>query len=33
MKIRASENNITDFVTEITNAFAETARKKDISFR
>ncbi|MEP7375196.1 MAG: substrate-binding domain-containing protein [Chitinophagaceae bacterium] len=33
MKIRASENNITDFVTEITNAFAETARKKTISFR
>jgi signal transduction histidine kinase/DNA-binding response OmpR family regulator len=33
MKIRASQNNITDFVTEITNTFAETARKKNISFR
>lgn len=33
MKIKASENNITDFVTEIANAFAETARKKNISFR
>ena len=33
MKIRASENNITEFVTEITNAFAEIATKKKISFR
>jgi signal transduction histidine kinase/DNA-binding NarL/FixJ family response regulator/ABC-type xylose transport system substrate-binding protein len=33
MKLRASENNITEFVTEITNAFAETATKKKISFR
>lgn len=33
MKIRASENNITEFVTEITNAFAELATKKKISFR
>jgi len=33
MKIRANENNITDFVTDITNAFTETANKKNISFR
>jgi signal transduction histidine kinase/AraC-like DNA-binding protein len=33
MKIRANENNITEFVTEITNAFAEIANKKKISFR
>jgi signal transduction histidine kinase/AraC-like DNA-binding protein/CheY-like chemotaxis protein len=33
MKLRASENNITAFVQEITNAFTETAAKKKISFR
>ena len=33
MKLRASENNITEFVTEITNAFAAIAAKKNISFR
>lgn len=33
MKLNASENNITDFVTEITNAFTEIAGKKKISFR
>jgi DNA-binding response OmpR family regulator/nitrogen-specific signal transduction histidine kinase len=33
MKVRASENNITEFVTEITNAFAETAIRKKISYR
>jgi signal transduction histidine kinase/AraC-like DNA-binding protein/CheY-like chemotaxis protein len=33
MKLRASENNITEFITEITNAFAEIANKKKISFR
>ncbi len=33
MKMRASENNITEFLTEITNAFAEIANKKKISFR
>lgn len=33
MKLRASENNITEFITEITNAFAEIAVKKKISFR
>ncbi len=33
MKLRASENNITEFVTEITNAFKEIAVKKKISFR
>jgi signal transduction histidine kinase/AraC-like DNA-binding protein/CheY-like chemotaxis protein len=33
MKVRASENNISEFVTEITNAFAETAIKKKISYR
>jgi signal transduction histidine kinase/AraC-like DNA-binding protein len=33
MKIKASENNITEFVTEIKNAFAETAAKKKIAYR
>lgn len=33
MKIRASENNITDFVTDIANAFSETAAKKKIAYR
>lgn len=33
MKLNASENNITDFITEITNAFTEIAMKKKISFR
>lgn len=33
MKLRASENNITEFVTDITNAFTETAAKKKISYR
>jgi signal transduction histidine kinase/AraC-like DNA-binding protein len=33
MKLKASENNITDFITEITNAFTEIANKKKISFR
>lgn len=33
MKLRASENNITEFITEITNAFIETAAKKKISYR
>ncbi len=33
MKLRASENNITVFVKEITSAFTETAAKKKISFR
>ena len=33
MKLRATENNLAAFVTEITNAFIETARKKNISFR
>ncbi len=33
MKLKASENNITDFITEITNAFAEVASHKKISFR
>lgn len=32
MRLRASENNITEFVTEITNAFKETAAKKKISY-
>jgi signal transduction histidine kinase/DNA-binding response OmpR family regulator len=32
MKLNASENNISDFVIEITNAFREIARKKSISF-
>lgn len=33
MKLRASENNITEFITDITNAFTETAVKKKISYR
>ena len=33
MRLRASENNITEFITEITNAFTEIAGKKKISFR
>ena len=33
MQLRASENNLTDFVKEIANAFAELAHKKSISFR
>jgi signal transduction histidine kinase/AraC-like DNA-binding protein len=33
MQLKASENNITDFIREITNAFAEIANKKKISFR
>lgn len=33
MKVRANENNITEFVTEITNAFNEAATKKKISYR
>ena len=33
MRMRASENNIAEFVTEITNAFAETATAKKISYR
>lgn len=33
MKLKASENNITDFITEITDAFTEIANKKKISFR
>ena len=33
MRLRASENNITEFVTEITNAFTETAIKKKITYR
>lgn len=32
MKLNAGENNITDFITEITNAFRELAIKKKISF-
>lgn len=32
MKLNASENNITSFVTDIANSFNETARKKSISF-
>ncbi len=32
MSLKASENNITDFVTDITNAFRGLARKKSISF-
>jgi len=32
MKLGASENNISEFVTEIANAFKEIARKKSISF-
>lgn len=33
MKLNASENNITDFVTEIANAFEGMASKKRITFR
>ena len=33
MKLRATGNNLVPFVTEITNAFIETAKKKTISFR
>jgi signal transduction histidine kinase/DNA-binding response OmpR family regulator len=33
MKLRASENNITAFIIEITNAFSEIAVKKKISYR
>jgi signal transduction histidine kinase/DNA-binding response OmpR family regulator len=33
MKLRACENNITEFITEITNAFSEITNKKKISFR
>ena len=33
MRLRASENNITEFITEITNAFTETAIKKKITYR
>src|SRR5438552_1957835 len=32
MKLNASENNISDFVTEITNAFRDIAKKKFISY-
>jgi signal transduction histidine kinase/DNA-binding response OmpR family regulator len=32
MKLNTSENNITAFVTEITNAFRDIARKKSIAF-
>ncbi len=32
MQLKASENNISEFVTEITNAFRDIARKKSISF-
>ncbi|MGZ8559098.1 MAG: hybrid sensor histidine kinase/response regulator transcription factor [Chitinophagaceae bacterium] len=32
MKLKASENNISEFVTEITNAFSDIARKKSISY-
>lgn len=32
MKLNASENNITAFTTEITNAFSDIAKKKSISF-
>jgi signal transduction histidine kinase len=32
MKLYASENNISAFVTEITNAFRDIARKKSISY-
>ena len=32
MKLNASENNITAFTTEITNAFNDIAKKKSISF-
>lgn len=33
MKLSASENNLVEFVQDITNAFTETATKKNISFR
>lgn len=33
MKLRASENNITEFIAEITHAFAETADNKKINLR
>jgi signal transduction histidine kinase/AraC-like DNA-binding protein/CheY-like chemotaxis protein len=33
MKLKASENNITDFVSEIINAFTETATNKKIMLR
>ncbi|MEP7109133.1 MAG: substrate-binding domain-containing protein [Ferruginibacter sp.] len=33
MRLRASENNLTEFVTEISNAFTESANKKHISYR
>lgn len=33
MKVKVSENNITEFITEITNAFKELANKKNIQFR
>jgi len=32
MKLNASENNVSDFVTEITNAFRDRAKKKSISY-
>ncbi|MEJ8840924.1 substrate-binding domain-containing protein [Lacibacter sp. H375] len=32
MKLRASENNLSNFVIDITNAFQDLARKKSISF-
>ncbi|CAN5742678.1 substrate-binding domain-containing protein [soil metagenome] len=32
MKLNASENNISEFVNEITNAFSDMAKKKAISF-
>ncbi len=33
MKLRATENDLISFVSEITNAFTETAKKKNILFR
>ncbi len=33
MKLRGSKNNIVEFISEITNAFADIADKKKISFR
>ncbi len=33
MKIKVSENNLTTFITDITNAFTETAVKNKISFK
>ncbi|MEO6733858.1 MAG: substrate-binding domain-containing protein [Ferruginibacter sp.] len=33
MKLKASENNLSAFVAEITNAFTETAQKQHIAFR